>query len=338
MSTQGTSFTRSIDAAKYADYFIRKILHVKPDEEVLIVADSYTESELWKGLASAAAAVGARWTVVIQPPWTDFSDRRKLTEPSRKAYEGADVVINAMFTFYPYPYSDGFVERLRQGKCRVLDIKNRTLRSMTGGGVDANPDELEAINMKVLDAVKDAKEIHMTSKLGTDLKIDVSKCEWHQDPGKLRPLLNFAGGKANQPDGEVWCVPKSADGVLVVDGPIAHIRESHGIWGNFPWEPLKLVAKDGFWVEVIGDRGDAERIREAFRKIKGSNVVDEFAFGTNPLCRETGEFQEEKKKMGFVHMAFGRANELIHADIVIRRPKVEVDNKVIMENGRYTIL
>ena len=64
--------------------------------------------------------------------------------------------------------------------------------------------------------------------------------------------------------------------------------------------------------------------------------------GTNPLCRETGEFSEEKKRLGNVYVAYGRGCTPavpcnIHLDIVLRKPRVEIDGVPIIDEGKLLI-
>lgn len=343
----GTAFlTRSIDATEYTTRIMRDLGKVKPGEEILIVADSYTEQEVWTAFANAAAILGAKWTVAFCGPWTDRMIEagvvNKLTAPIWKAYEGADVVVLTTLTWYARPYPKGAQKRLDAGKLRRLGGVCRSLRMLTGGGIDGLLDEdvrEEIITRggKMEELLKSGKRIRISDKLGTDLTSSL------EDISRIEVLPDSKLGKEPiqsvfLPDGEVmWRPPnRTTEGVVVTDGPIAFVRESHGLYGNYPWESLKLTIKEGKIVKVEGG-GDADRIRWINKHVKGSEVIDEVAVGLNPLCRETGEIMEEKKKLANAHIAFGALATFWHSDINIRRPKVEIDDQIIFEDGKTFI-
>lgn len=346
----GTTYsTRSIDAVDYATRILRDLGKVLPGEEVLIVADTYTEQEVWTAFAKASAVLRARWTISICGPWTDRmieSGRgiwqEKLTTPIWKAHEAADVIVLTTLTWYANPKPELVTERFSTGDLRGIGGACRSLRMLTGGGVDGLLNEGLRKEMfdkqdKINELLKSGKEIRIRDKRGTDLTSSlegISRVELLPD----RKLGKEPVGWVYLPDGEVmWKPPKGeTEGVVFTTGPIAFVRESHGIYGNFPFEPIKLVIEGGEIVKVEGG-SDADRIRWIHENVPGSEVIDEIAVGLNPLCRHTGELQEEKKKLGDAHIAFGGLYAAWHSDINIRRPTVEIDNKIIFENGKTLI-
>jgi len=346
----GTAFsTRSIDATDYATRILRDLGRVQPGENVLIVADTYTEQEVWTAFATAAAVLGARWTISLCGPWTDHmiesgkgTWHEKLTEPIWKAHEAADVVVLTTLTWYANPKPKSVMERFRSGKLRGIGGVCRSLRMLTGGGVDALLDkkireEIFKRQNKINDLIKSGKEIRISDKRGTDLVSSlegISRIELLPD----QKLGKEAVQNVYLPDGEVmWKPPEhKTEGVVVTDGPISFVRESHGIYGNFPFEPIKLVIKEGRIVDVEGG-ADGERIKWIHKHIPGSDLIDEVAVGLNPLCRHTGELQEEKKKLGDAHIAFGGLYAAWHSDVNIRKPKVMIDDKTIFEYGKTFI-
>lgn len=333
-----------IEAAKYAHKIIDKLCAVKPGEEVLILTDTRTDLEMSFSLAQAAAAAGARWNLMVQQAWMDERSPRILTDVAKKALLAADLFLDVGYTMYP-DVPPEYRERMKEKKTRRMTLECRTLRSMIGGGANCDPKVFHGIGEKIRPYVEGgAGEVHCTSKLGTDLTCSV----------KGARTINYTG-MADKPstsgcipdsEFEIYPVKGSANGVIVVDGPMNHVRESTGVYGNYPWDawykPLKLVVEDGRFVEVIGDGGDADKLRWLFENIPNADNFGEFAFGTNPLCRETGEFSEEKKRLGNVHMAYGRGctppvDCKIHLDLVLRKPRVEIDGVPIIDNGKLLI-
>jgi leucyl aminopeptidase (aminopeptidase T) len=76
-----------------------------------------------------------------------------------------------------------------------------------------------------------------------------------------------------------------------------------------------------------------------------ARFIAEFAIGTNPNARITGNLLEDEKVLGTCHIAFGDntsypggTNEsVLHIDTIVISPTIILDDKTIMENGRLLI-
>jgi len=340
----GTPFWLQIEAAKYAHKIINEKCAVKPGEEVLIITDTKTELEMSMSLAQAAAAAGARWSMLVQDAWMDESSSRILTDVAKSALLKADLFLDVGYSLYP-DVPPEYTQMLKDKKTRRMTLECRTLRSMVGGGSDCDPKVFYDIGERMRPYVEGGEgEIHCTSRLGTDLRCNVKGARNINYKGMAdKPGMSFCS-----PDGEfeIYPVLGSANGVIVIDGPMNHVRESTGVYGNYPWDsvhdPLKVIVEEGKYVEVIGEGGDADKFRWLIENIPNADNFGEFAMGTNPMCRETGEFSEEKKKLGNVHVAYGRGCTPavpcnIHLDIVLRKPRVEIDGVPIIDKGKLLI-
>ena len=340
----GTPFWQQIEAAKYAHKIINERCAVQPGEEVLILTDTKTELEMSMSLAQAAAAAGARWNLLVQDAWMDESSPRILTDIAKKALLATDLFIDVGYSLYP-DVPPEYTQMMEEKRTRRMTLECRTLRSMTGGGADCDPKVFHDIGERMRPYVEGGEgEVHCTSELGTDLRCRVKGARNINYTG----LADKPGTSGCTPDGEfeIYPVLGSANGVIVADGPMNHVRESTGVYGNYPWdaynEPLKLIVEEGKYVEAIGEGGDADKFRWLIENIPNADNFGEFAMGTNPLCRETGEFSEEKKRLGNVHVAYGRGCTPavpcnIHLDIVLRKPRVEIDGVTIIEKGKLLI-
>jgi leucyl aminopeptidase (aminopeptidase T) len=79
--------------------------------------------------------------------------------------------------------------------------------------------------------------------------------------------------------------------------------------------------------------------------MKNNRNIAEFAIGTNPNARLTGNLVEDKRLLGTVHFAIGDSMSLlgkvdasIHLDGLMLKPTVVADEKiVIVENGKLNI-
>lgn len=72
-----------------------------------------------------------------------------------------------------------------------------------------------------------------------------------------------------------------------------------------------------------------------------STNIAEFAMGSNPKARLTGNVQEEKIKLGTIHFALGNSLTLggkvkskTHLDCVVKNARVVIDGKPVLEDSK----
>jgi leucyl aminopeptidase (aminopeptidase T) len=144
-----------------------------------------------------------------------------------------------------------------------------------------------------------------------------------------------AGAEAAFSDGEVSQMPQvnTAEGIIVVDGPIAHIGQ--------PASPISLKVEGGRVVSVSGESPQADELRHIIETIKNADNIAEVGIGLNPACRRNGDFEEEKKARGNVHIAIGDnifyggdVRSPVHMDMVIYQPTVIMDGQKVVDQGR----
>lgn len=328
-----------IDAIKFATRIVQHHIALKPGEEVVIIADSYTERPMLDALAGAIAGAGGEYTVVLQPARTRPEDLHKLTRSALRAYEGSEVIIPASGScgVSQYGASPVLWPLLREKKARVFTLSERSLNEMTEGAAAADYSEVEQLGLRIMEALKGVDKVHITTALGTDITLGLKG----QDLTNLASFARSPGEEGGIPSGEVCVNPVvgSAEGVAVIDGPIGYI-------GQNP-EPITLMAKSGKWVEVSGNSTQAEQLRHYFDSVKDADNVAEFAMGTNRWARKTGVVSEEKKRLGTMHMAFGRSTRSaswecevwskIHGDLVVYEPTIAADGHTIMKRGELIV-
>lgn len=122
------------------------------------------------------------------------------------------------------------------------------------------------------------------------------------------------------------------NGVIVVDGPIAHI--------GMPDSPIRLEVSAGRVTAVEGASRQAEELRHIIESVENADNVAEIGVGLNPLSRRNGDFEEEKKGRGNVHVAIGdnifyggSVQSAVHMDMVMYRSTVHLDNRTIVDHG-----
>jgi leucyl aminopeptidase (aminopeptidase T) len=124
----------------------------------------------------------------------------------------------------------------------------------------------------------------------------------------------------------------TAQGIIVVDGPIAHIGQ--------PASPITLRVEKGRVVSVSGESPQSDELRSIIETIKNADNIAEVGIGLNPACRRNGDFEEEKKARGNVHIAIGDnifyggdVYSPVHMDMVIYQPTVTMDGQKVVDQG-----
>jgi leucyl aminopeptidase (aminopeptidase T) len=206
----------------------------------------------------------------------------------------------------------------------------RTLDNFTEGGARADYEALYADGEKLAAIWRQASHIHLTTPLGTNLRAPITGEEVFIECG----FATEPGLEAAFSDGEVSQMPRvnTAEGVIVVDGPIAHI--------GLPASPIRLEVKGGKVVSVSGEPRQADELRHIITTISRADNIAEIGIGLNSACRQNGDFEEEKKGRGNVHVAIGDnvfyggdVQCAVHMDMVLYRPTVRLDERVVVDEG-----
>jgi len=180
----------------------------------------------------------------------------------------------------------------------------------------------------------DAKHVKITNGDGTILTFSVEGRRFGADTGIIRQPGTFA----NLPAGEVCTAPVegTANGILIVDGttPRPTVLD----------KPMTLEFEDGYLVRLEGGSaaGDINEILNRFG-LNERNIA-ELGIGTNEKATIIPNILEAEKVMGTFHIAIGDNKGMggnieakIHFDFVVRGAKLEIDDKIIVDNGKLLI-
>ena len=320
---------RSIDVIRSAELIIRRLLEVKAGEQVAIVCDPHSPMEMAYALGGVVESAGAEYTILMMP--TRQPERANdLTPVIEKALEAADCLIGMTGASGAPTYSSA-VKRLYNAKTlRTISMVMRSLDNYTGGAALADYDALYADGVKLAGIWGVGNEMHITTPAGTDIRAPIAgedvviECGFATKPGL----------EAAFSDGEVSSRPHegTAAGVIVVDGPIAHI--------GVPGSPITIQVSKGRITAIEGTCSQADELRRIVASIDNADNIAEFGIGLNPESRRNGDFEEEKKARGLVHIAIGdnvfyggQTHSPVHMDMVLYSPTVRLDNRVIVDAG-----
>lgn len=319
---------KMIELSRPARMAVEKCMNVRPGETVCVLTDTNKVS-IAEVLCSAANSIGAETVMLIMTPRETHGN-----EPPRNvaaAMKASDVVIAA--TTYAITHTEARVQASKAG-ARVLILRGITEDIMLGDAMQADYDEVKRITQKIADALTNGDAVEVTSKKGTDVRFSVKGRRGLVLAGFYDPQVGFA----ILPDGEAPIAPveNSVIGTIVFDYSV----DSIGLLG----QPVTLKVDSGFVTEVSGGV-EAERLKRIIERAdSNANRIAEFAIGTNPRARLTGNLAEDKKRLGSVHFAIGDNHGIggairssIHLDGLILHPTVVVDGKKIVEEGHIAL-
>ncbi len=301
-------------------------LNVQKGEEVLILADTRTEELLYQALAAAAFELEAEPTVMVitaRPV-----DGNEPSAAAAAAMRGVQTVVAATST--SITHTNATRNALAAG-VRYVAMPGATIDMVTAGAATADYHALFARTQAVADRLSAAREAHITSPEGTDLRLSLAGRPGFVLAGIFRP-----GTIAAFPDGEAPIAPVegSAEGVIVVDSSMHRLGRLR--------EPIRFTVRGGKVVEITGG-AEAAALRDLWARQgdEFSGNVGELAIGTNPQARAYGHVSEDKKRLGTVHIGFGDNRTLAgltesktHMDGVISRPTVVLDGEPLVVDGR----
>ncbi|MBI2908791.1 MAG: aminopeptidase [Chloroflexi bacterium] len=310
----------SMKLSRTAKNIVEKWAKVQPGENVCVVTDT-NKLSIAEAIANASHAVGAETVICIMTP------RGKHGEDPPKVVGAAMAAANVVFA--PISYSIGHTEArhaaVRAG-ARFFMLREITEESFTSGAISADPDEIYAVNMRLIEDLKDTRRIRMTTELGSDISMSVE--------GRPPPdLVGRLKGGLTLPSGEVAFAPVegTANGVVIFD----HGSDGVGLFT----EPAKVTVKDGQIVKIEGGES-ARKLQKAIEGVENATNIAEFAIGTNPLSRMTGVIAEDKILRGCVHIGIGtsifiggKVKAGLHFDLVALRPTVWCDDKEVVSKG-----
>ena len=247
----------------------------------------------------------------------------------------------------PTAYSLTHTQARREAsKCgvRVATMPDITEQMFAKGGMTADFQGVcERIN-RAFDKVKTADTAHITTALGTDLKMKISGKRWVKDTG----ILQADGEYGNLPAGELFLAPEegTANGVLIIDGAMAGVPKLD--------EPIKIIVKDGFAKKIEGGTG-AHRLREilimASEKLVEEGLdpklvfnIAELGIGMNDKAKVIGSPLEDEKVLGTVHVALGdnstfggKVKAGVHLDGIIMKPTLKLGDVELITDGKLKL-
>ncbi len=258
----------SIRLDRTAKMLVEINARVLPTENVCILTDT-NKLIIAEALARASYALGAETVVCIMTPRQMHGN--DPPEVAAGAMKAAQVLI--LPTTYAISHTAA-AKAAREAGARSLVLRGITEDTFLNGAITADSEELYAVTNRVSDRLDAASEIHMTTSLGSDIRMSKAGRRVTRSAGLLRGEVR----STSLPAGESATCPaeSTTEGTLVVD----HAIDNYGPLT----EPGRLTVTKGRIVRIEGGK-EAKWLEEIIRNNKNADNIAEFAMGTNPCSR-----------------------------------------------------
>ena len=201
------------------------------------------------------------------------------------------------------------VNRRRMRHAHMVNITRRIMCE----GMRADYAKVDRLSTKVIDIVRQAREIRATTPGGSDFRATLDPAyHWVKTSGLISP-----DKWGNLPGGEIFTTPGEVNGTFVVDGVVGDwLCDRYGL---LQASPLTLRIEENRLVEARSTNKDLERdFWQYTHTDENSDRVGEFAIGTNiELQSVIGHILQDEKFPG-IHIAFGNPVRRAHR----RRPGI----------------
>lgn len=316
-----------------AEIIIRDWIQLRSRERLLIVSSRRYQAEA-KALEHAARQISQKITILMLDELslyvgTYFNDREN-------AFDAYDAIIGAA------EYSLITTKAVKRAISRRKRFLSLPLSTNDGKSM-LSYDFLKADTAKsrimaaaILDYYQSASKIDILTPLGTQLQLCVK--------GRKAGFFNGCcrdGNGLSSASVEVYVsiVEDMTHGTFVLDGSMGYI----GIVES----PVTLELSGGK-IAAIENNNSGRKLKEYIRRFQDTRMytASEFGIGLNTYSRCRGCcYIEDESAYGTFHIGFGRNialggihDAVGHFDLVAHNADIYIDNQMVMEQGKITIL
>ncbi len=314
-------------------------LRVQPSEKVTLITDEVTR-EIAASLARELEDLGCpyrAWVLEELAPRPLLDLPREILddlETSQVSIFAAQAQANELRSRIQMT---DVVNRRNIRHAHMVNINPQIMRE----GMRADFFKVDRISVKVIDMVRRASRVRAKTPAGTDLVADLNpRYRWVKTSGLISP-----DKWGNLPGGEIFTTPGEVNGTFVVDGVVGDWLCSK--FGNLKANPLTIRVKGNRVTEAHSSNRELESDFWSYTHTdENSDLVGEFAIGTNLELKDIiGQILQDEKYPG-VHIAFGNPygahtgaewSSTTHIDVVGREFDIWVDEEQIMRGGKFLI-
>ena len=320
-----TPLAPSPELLSAATIAVRDCMGARPGESILVITDEPLRA-IGHALRAAARDLGHDVLLVeILPRKTNGEEPPpQIAELMTKA----DVVL--------CPTSKSLTHTDARRAASAAGVRVGTLPGVTEEimirCMNADYQRIAERTHRLCDLLARACTVRVESPAGTNITLPIAGREVHASTG----LFREKGQWGNLPTGEAYLAPVEgvSNGVVVVDGSMAGV--------GVTCEPIRITVENGYATDITGGAEAAALVKLLEPHGRDGRTVAEFGIGTNDRAKLTGVILEDEKVMGTIHIAFGDNKSMggsvrvaSHLDGLVREPSVWLDDRQIMDQGRF---
>ncbi len=314
-------------------------LRVAPHEKICVITDEDTK-EIAAAIVLELEQVGASYRAWVLE---DLAPR-PLTNLPQEILDDLETSQVSIFAVQAQTnelksrmHMTDVVNRRKIRHAHMVNINRQIMLE----GMRADFLKVDRISAKVVDIVRRAKQIHAKTTAGTDLVADLNpKYRWLKTSGIISP-----DKWGNLPGGEVFTTPGEVNGTFVIDGVVGDYLCAK--FGSLRENPLTIQIKGNRLTEAHSANRELEADFWRYTHTdENSDVVGEFAIGTNIELKDViGQILQDEKYPG-AHIAFGNPYGMhtgaewyssTHIDVVGRNFDIWADGEQIMRSGQFLL-
>ena len=320
------------ELAGAADKLVRDYMAVRPNESVLITADTATDMAVVEAVMNSADAAGDRPALMVIP---QLPFQGALADPYIAPSLAAAAMSCDVWLDFTFPYLAGSHvqdEALKTGKLRYLlggDMGSGGLARLFGKvDLDRYYEVHRAFDEIVTGSI--GKTVRITNALGSDVSFALAK------PGFAKPRRADKPGMYLVP-GSCTMFPEreTVRGVITVG---AAFHEYYT-----PLAPPLTLHLDGKVRELSGGGADRKIMDRALRRAGGGTYgcVIHFTHGIHPAARLTGRsFIEDMRVTGNNAVGLGLpwwvpGGGENHPDAILSEQSIWIDGEKLVEDGAF---
>jgi len=321
---------------------LSRSLRLREHRNLLIVADP-AALDLAELLMRQARTRMIHATCIYVPRAQQAAHRKgdDLPTPLLEAIRGADGVLSCLADDPAFlPFRGAVLQASITPFTRTLHAPGLTLTTFGAAAVDYDLVHRWCSDLTLPLVMGRRLEIISTDHLGAEHHLVVTLPGWDSPPAISDGVVD-EGRWANLPPGETFILPIGGDGAIAINGSLPGLVLAGA-------DSTVLHFEHGRLVEWTPAEGAATRHLFATQldaaRLDGDpnwSRLAEIGFGVNPLIGALiGVEAYDEKKAGTLHIALGSNSELggritasIHCDLVVERPTVTIDGRLLLENG-----
>ena len=312
---------------KSINVVLKKCLGLKRNESIFIVTDSELYDLAKEFFFQAAKITKKAKLATIPIPKVNGTE-----PPEGIAKEMLRHDVEILITSKSLSHTNARIKASKKG-ARIVTMPGIT-KQILKRTIDIDYNKLQKLHNKLANILDRGKKVTIATKSGTKLSFSIKgRKAYGRDTG----LFTKKGSFGNLPTGEIFIAPveRTANGVYIVDASFAGIGRLKS--------PLKFNVKNGYARKIEGK--DSKKLQNLLNPLgKKAGNIAEFGIGTNNKAKITGNILEDEKVKGTCHIALGnnigfggKTSVQLHLDGIIKKPTIFIDNKKIMDNGKFLI-